>query len=144
MKASGEFLYNLLSSECYLAGRVYSKSQSGDVKHILYASAVIKSFVKVQSVNGLLPRRSELGTAKDDSSRLRHEINKLFFSLWLVLSVVPVRTILLQGICSSGSYLGHVCLSPWRIFRLNLMGEFTCIFRLASLHTEVTQRPIHA
>lgn len=68
-----------------------------------------------------------MGTAKDNTPRLLHEINKLFFSLWLVFSTVPEHTILLQGICGRGSYLGHVHMSPWRIFSLNLMGEFTCI-----------------
>lgn len=45
---------------------------------------MIKEFVMVQSMNGLLPTSSEEGTAKHDTSRLLHDINKLFLSLWLV------------------------------------------------------------
>lgn len=90
-------------------------------------------------------KKAEVGTAKDNTKAPAWTKQTVFFSLWLVLPTVPTHAVLPQGtFCGTDSYLGRVSLSPWRISSPNLMGEFTCIFMLASLCTKVAQRPIHA
>lgn len=80
------------------------------------------------------------GTAKDNTSRLLPELNKLFSPTCVSRQHTQSSC---KAMCGTGSCLAHAGWSPWQISSPNLMGEFTCIFRLAQLRFKVAQRPIH-
>lgn len=106
---------------------------------------------KVPSASGRLPERRR-GWKQSETTHQGScaRLTNCFLASAFFFITVPEQGVFLraggggEAAGGSGSYLGRAHMSPWRIFSLTLMGEFTRIFRLSPQRTRVTQRPIHA
>lgn len=120
----------------------YLHQKHFDCVTVCHTFIFIQSSLKVRSVNGLLPEEREVRTAKDCTPRLLEPDKQTAFSgLLLVLPSVPVHAghwvatahALAMSACLHGV---SSVLTSWE----SSLG----FFRLVSLCTKVTQRPIHA